>query len=166
MPTSAAAIGWAQLDRRQALSYPPAPQRAAGASHDGTNPRRLQVKAAVCERYGPPEAVVIKDVPMPVVGAGDVLIRVKATAVTIADARVRAVRVPRGLSIPTRLAMGILRPRHPVFGLEVASKSARRSDRSSPASAWSRPAGSSSAAMPSSWRYRSRAQSPQSLWFW
>lgn len=78
------------------------------------------MKAAVCERYGPPEAVVIKDVPMPVVGAGDVLIRVKATAVTIADARVRAVRVPRGLSIPTRLAMGILRPRHPVFGLEVA----------------------------------------------
>ena len=51
--------------------------------------------------------VVIKDVPMPVAGAGDVLIRVNATAVTIADARVRALRVPRGLSIPTRLAMGI-----------------------------------------------------------
>lgn len=76
--------------------------------------------AAVCERYGPPEAVVVKDVPMPVVGEGDVLIRVKATAVTIADARVRALRVPRGLSLPTRLAMGILRPKHPVFGLEAS----------------------------------------------
>jgi NADPH:quinone reductase-like Zn-dependent oxidoreductase len=78
------------------------------------------MKAAVVERYGPPEVVVIKDVPMPVVGAGDVLIRVRTTAVNIADVRVRALRVPRGFSIPTRLAMGILRPRNPVFGLEVA----------------------------------------------
>jgi NADPH:quinone reductase-like Zn-dependent oxidoreductase len=78
------------------------------------------MKAAVCERYGPPEVVVIKDVPMPVVGEGDVLIRVKATTVNVGDARVRAIRVPRGLSIPTRLAMGLLRPRNAVFGLEVA----------------------------------------------
>lgn len=78
------------------------------------------MKAAVCERYGPPEVVVIKELPLPDVGAHDVLIRVEATAVTIADARIRALRVPRGLSIPTRLAMGILRPRNPVFGLEVA----------------------------------------------
>jgi NADPH:quinone reductase-like Zn-dependent oxidoreductase len=78
------------------------------------------MKAAVCERYGPPEVVVVKDVPMPVVGAGDVLIRVNTTAVNIADARIRAVRVPPGLSVPTRLAMGILRPRNPIFGLEVA----------------------------------------------
>jgi NADPH:quinone reductase-like Zn-dependent oxidoreductase len=78
------------------------------------------MKAAVCEHYGPPEVIVIKDVPMPMVGDGDVLIRVSTTAVTIADARMRALRVPRGLSIPTRVAMGILRPRNPIFGLEVA----------------------------------------------
>lgn len=78
------------------------------------------MRAAVCDHYGPPEAIVIRDVPMPAVGARDVLIRVNTTAVTIADARVRALRVPRGLYIPTRLAMGIRRPRHPVFGLEVA----------------------------------------------
>lgn len=62
----------------------------------------------------------IKDVPLPVVHDGDVLIRVTSTAVTIADARIRAVRVPRGLSVVTRLSMGILRPRNPIFGLEVA----------------------------------------------
>src|SRR5215471_7038536 len=78
------------------------------------------MKAAVCERYGPPEVVVVKDVPMPVVRDEDVLIRVTTTAVNIADARVRALRVPRGLSLLTRLGMGILRPRNPVFGLEVA----------------------------------------------
>lgn len=78
------------------------------------------MKAAVCERYGPAEVVVIKDVPTPSVREGDVLIRVKATTVNIADVRIRAVRVPRGLAIPTRLAMGVLRPRNPIFGLEVA----------------------------------------------
>lgn len=78
------------------------------------------MKAAVCERYGPPEVVTIKDVPAPMVGERDVLVRVSTTAVNIADARIRALRVPRGLAIPTRLAMGVLRPRHPIFGLEVA----------------------------------------------
>jgi NADPH:quinone reductase-like Zn-dependent oxidoreductase len=78
------------------------------------------MKAAVCERYGPPEVVVIQEVPVPSVGDGDVLIRVRTASVTIADARVRGLRVPRGLYIPTRIAMGILRPRNPILGLEVA----------------------------------------------
>jgi NADPH:quinone reductase-like Zn-dependent oxidoreductase len=78
------------------------------------------VKAAVCERYGPPEVVVVKDVPEPAVGPSDVLIRVKVATVNIADVRIRALRVPRGLYLPTRVAMGLVRPRHPVFGLEVA----------------------------------------------
>lgn len=78
------------------------------------------MKAAVCEQYGPPEVIVIADVPMPVVGARDVLIRVNASAATIADARVRALRVPRGFTVPTRLSLGIRRPKNPIFGLEVA----------------------------------------------
>jgi NADPH:quinone reductase-like Zn-dependent oxidoreductase len=78
------------------------------------------MKAAFCEQYGPPEMVVIKDVPVPLVGERDVLIRVNTTAVNIADARIRALRVPRGLAIPSRLALGILHPRNPIFGLEVA----------------------------------------------
>jgi NADPH:quinone reductase-like Zn-dependent oxidoreductase len=49
-----------------------------------------------------------------------VLIRVNTTAVNIADARIQALRVPRGLAIPSRLALGILHPRNPIFGLEVA----------------------------------------------
>jgi NADPH:quinone reductase-like Zn-dependent oxidoreductase len=78
------------------------------------------MKAAVCERYGAPEVVVIKDVPVPVPGPSDVLIRVNLATIGIADARIRALRVPRGLSLPTRLAMGIFGPRQPIFGLEVA----------------------------------------------
>lgn len=78
------------------------------------------MRAAICRRYGPPEVVVINDVPMPDVGTHDVLVQVNTTAIGIADARVRGLRVPRGLSIPTRLAVGVLRPRNPILGLEVA----------------------------------------------
>jgi NADPH:quinone reductase-like Zn-dependent oxidoreductase len=78
------------------------------------------MRAAVCERYGAPDVVVIKDVPVPDVGAGDVLVRVNVASVTVADARIRALRVPRGLYFPSRLALGVLRPRHAIFGLEVA----------------------------------------------
>ena len=76
--------------------------------------------AAVCERYGAPEVVSIKEVPVPDVGAKDILIRVNVASVTVADARIRALRVPRGLHFPSRLALGVLRPRHAILGLEVA----------------------------------------------
>jgi NADPH:quinone reductase-like Zn-dependent oxidoreductase len=34
----------------------------------------------------------------------------------------RALRVPRGLALPSRLALGIFRPRHPVFGFNCAGE--------------------------------------------
>ncbi len=36
------------------------------------------MKAAVCRRYGPPDAVTAGDVPKPVPGGGEVLVRVHA----------------------------------------------------------------------------------------
>jgi NADPH:quinone reductase-like Zn-dependent oxidoreductase len=53
------------------------------------------MKAAVCERYGPPEVVQIREVPRPVPADGEVLVRALATTVNSGDARVRALRVPR-----------------------------------------------------------------------
>jgi NADPH:quinone reductase-like Zn-dependent oxidoreductase len=78
------------------------------------------MKAAVCERYGPPEVVRIKEVPTPVAALGEVLVRATATTVNSGDARLRAMRVPRGLGLPARLANGITKPRQPVFGFDVA----------------------------------------------
>jgi NADPH:quinone reductase-like Zn-dependent oxidoreductase len=40
------------------------------------------MKAAICTRYGPPEVLQIRDVAEPVPGKADVLIRIRATAVT------------------------------------------------------------------------------------
>lgn len=78
------------------------------------------MKAAVVERYGPPEVVSIRDVPLPVAGDGDVLIRVLVTTVQIADARVRALRVPPGLSLMMRLALGFRGPKNNILGVECA----------------------------------------------
>ena len=78
------------------------------------------MKAAMVERYGPPEVVKIRDVPRPEPRDNEVLIRVRATTVNSGDARLRALRVPPGLSLPVRLGMGITRPRQPILGFEMA----------------------------------------------
>jgi NADPH:quinone reductase-like Zn-dependent oxidoreductase len=80
------------------------------------------MKAAVCERYGPPEVVQIKDVPLPVPKPGELLVESRATTVNSGDARLRALRVPRGMSALVRLTMGVTKPRRPVLGFEVAGR--------------------------------------------
>ncbi|MCA1783989.1 MAG: NAD(P)-dependent alcohol dehydrogenase [Dermatophilaceae bacterium] len=74
------------------------------------------MRAAVHERYGPPEVVTIREVEPPTVGAGDVLVRIHSAAVTAADSRIRAARFPRGFGPFARLAFGVRRPRRPVLG--------------------------------------------------
>jgi NADPH:quinone reductase-like Zn-dependent oxidoreductase len=80
------------------------------------------MRAAVVERYGPPEVVRIAEVPTPVPGDDEVLIRSVATTVDSGDARVRSLRVPRGMRLPVRLAMGITKPRQPIAGFDVAGE--------------------------------------------
>lgn len=80
------------------------------------------MKAAVCERYGPPEVVRIREVPAPAPAIHEVLVRAVATTVNSGDARLRAMRVPRGLSLPVRLNVGVTRPRQPVFGFDMSGR--------------------------------------------
>ena len=80
------------------------------------------MKAAVCERYGPPEVVQIREVPTPAPADREVLVKASATTVNSGDARLRALRVPRGMSLPVRLNVGVTKPRQPVFGFEVAGR--------------------------------------------
>lgn len=75
------------------------------------------MKAAVVERYGPPEVVSVVERPVPVAGRGQVVVRVHATALNSGDARIRGCRFPRGFAVPGRLALGIRGPRQPVLGV-------------------------------------------------
>ncbi len=84
---------------------------------------------AVCvDRYGPPEAAVLRDVPLPQPGAGDVLVRVTAAPVTVADARLRGARFPAGFGVLPRLALGLRGPRATVLGGSYAGEVAAVGD--------------------------------------
>jgi NADPH:quinone reductase-like Zn-dependent oxidoreductase len=74
------------------------------------------MRAAVVDRYGPPEVVTVAEVPRPRAGPGQVLVRVQATPVTAGDARIRGAPFPPGFGPPARLAFGIRGPRRRILG--------------------------------------------------
>lgn len=73
------------------------------------------MRAAVHDRYGPPDVVRIEDVPAPEAGDGDLLVRVHATTVNRTDCAYRAAHpfFMRGIT-------GLTRPRRRVLGTEYA----------------------------------------------
>lgn len=85
-----------------------------------THHEPLTMRAAVVTRYGAPDVLILRDVVRPTPGPRELLIRVKATTVSSGDARVRARRVPEGMGLLMRLAMGWSAPRQPVLGTECS----------------------------------------------
>lgn len=59
---------------------------------------------------------------MPNTRAGEIRIRVHATTVTSGDARLRGCRGAGVFWLPLRLVFGLLRPRHPIPGMEFAGE--------------------------------------------
>lgn len=80
------------------------------------------MKAMIHRRYGPPEVLQPAELPNPVVGPADVLVRVVATSVTTADWRLRAFAVPPIFWLPGRLVLGIFGPRNPLLGRDFAGE--------------------------------------------
>jgi NADPH:quinone reductase-like Zn-dependent oxidoreductase len=86
------------------------------------NADRPFMKAAIYRRYGPPDVVRIADVPRPGIKPTEVLVKVRTTTVTAGDSRLRSGRVPRGFGVLMRLGFGILGPRKPILGWELAGE--------------------------------------------
>ncbi len=74
------------------------------------------MRAAIATAYGPPAVVRIGDVPKPVAGRGEVLVRIHAASVSAGDWRLRSGVVPAGFGPFIRLALGIRRLRQPILG--------------------------------------------------
>ena len=75
------------------------------------------MRAAVVERYGPPEVAQIREVTTPHPKPREVLVRIAATTVSSGDARIRAAHFPKGFGSLARLAIGVRRPRRPILGV-------------------------------------------------
>jgi NADPH:quinone reductase-like Zn-dependent oxidoreductase len=78
------------------------------------------MKAAVYERFGPPDVVEIREVEKPTIKDNDVLIKIRATTVSSGDWRARSLDVPFGFKLLSRLLLGLFRPKQPILGSELA----------------------------------------------
>lgn len=78
------------------------------------------MRAAVYEKYGPPDVVEIKEVENPAIKDDEVLIRIRATTVSSADWRLRSLDMPFGFGLIARPVFGFFGPRQPILGSELA----------------------------------------------
>jgi NADPH:quinone reductase-like Zn-dependent oxidoreductase len=79
------------------------------------------MKAALWETYGQPAAALrFSDADQPRPKSNELLIKVHASTVTAGDARIRALNVPKGFRLLTRLAFGWFKPRKTIPGMEFS----------------------------------------------
>ncbi|WP_198165706.1 NAD(P)-dependent alcohol dehydrogenase [Agromyces laixinhei] len=76
--------------------------------------------AAVYRRFGAPEEVHLDQRAIPAPKPGEVLIRVHASTVSIADHRARARDIPAGLGLLAAAGLGLFRPSRPILGMDAA----------------------------------------------
>ena len=92
------------------------------------------MKAVVCTGYGSPEVLQLREVAKPVPRDDEVLVKIRASAVTASDIFIRGggSQLPWRSKIPMRVMIGLTKPRKAVIGLvlggEIASagKNAKR----------------------------------------
>ena len=86
------------------------------------------MKAVVCTKYGPPDVLQLKEVEKPTPKNNEVLIKIRATAVTASDCIIRGFKMPGRLGFPKkqimelmmRLYVGFTKPRNPIIGLVLS----------------------------------------------
>ena len=73
------------------------------------------MRAIVRATYGPPDVLHLDDVPVPTLGDGDVLVRVRAASANAGDRHLL-----RGTPFPFRLVAGLRTPKFKIIGTDVA----------------------------------------------
>lgn len=80
------------------------------------------MKAIVATKYGGPEVLQLQEVQKPTPKANEILIKVRATTVSAGDFRMRSFTVPPAFWIPARIALGLTKPKQPIYGMELAGE--------------------------------------------
>jgi NADPH:quinone reductase-like Zn-dependent oxidoreductase len=78
------------------------------------------MKAIVCTKYGAPDVLKIIEIKKPAPKENEVLIKIMAATVTVADCRVRGFDVPVSFWLPAKLALGFSKPRQAILGSELS----------------------------------------------
>jgi NADPH:quinone reductase-like Zn-dependent oxidoreductase len=80
------------------------------------------MKAVVYRKYGSPDVLRIEEMAKPKPGDHEMLIKILAATVTAGDWRVRSLSMPTGFGLIARLILGVLGPRQPILGSELAGQ--------------------------------------------
>jgi NADPH:quinone reductase-like Zn-dependent oxidoreductase len=82
------------------------------------------MKAIVYTQYGPPEVLHLTEIARPVPQDNEVLIKVRATTVTIGDTIMRSLNLPVAgwQKLTARLFLGIRHPKRPILGMELSGE--------------------------------------------
>ena len=78
------------------------------------------MKAIVANKFGGPEVLQLRQVERPTPKDNEILVKVRATTVSAGDIRMRSLNVPLLFWLPARLTLGFTKPKHPIYGMELA----------------------------------------------
>ena len=80
------------------------------------------MKAIVASKFGGPEVLQLREVEKPAPKDNEILVKVYATTVTAGDHRMRSLDVPPLFWLPARITLGFTKPKHPIYGMELAGE--------------------------------------------
>jgi NADPH:quinone reductase-like Zn-dependent oxidoreductase len=78
------------------------------------------MKAIVATKFGTPDVLKLQEVVKPEPKDNEILVKVHATTVSAGDIRMRSFDVPPLFWLPARLTLGFTKPKHPIYGMELA----------------------------------------------
>lgn len=78
------------------------------------------MKAIVATKFGTPDVLKLQEVVKPEPKDNEILVKVHATTVSAGDIRMRSFNVPPLFWLPARITLGFTKPKHPIYGMELA----------------------------------------------